>query len=135
VDVHEHDFWRKPGGTLECACGFSKRPLAKVAVELPQAWVFEDVALFVVAPVFKLVHSLIEIGNDALAEAFLDLRLDASVAHSSAASTVWVDPAYVAAERWPDSAVSKSAVDGWVRLWRIDLEAIAPAATVGGESA
>jgi len=27
VDVHEHDFWRKPGGTLECACGASKRPL------------------------------------------------------------------------------------------------------------
>lgn len=26
MDVHEHDFWRKPGGTLECSCGFSKRP-------------------------------------------------------------------------------------------------------------
>lgn len=27
MDVHEHDYWRNPGGTLECACGASKRPL------------------------------------------------------------------------------------------------------------
>ena len=26
MDVHEHDFQRKPGTTLECSCGTSKRP-------------------------------------------------------------------------------------------------------------
>jgi hypothetical protein len=39
VDVHEHDFWRKPGGTLECSCGASKRPLeAATSVPSIEVW-------------------------------------------------------------------------------------------------
>ncbi|MGV8912216.1 MAG: hypothetical protein ACOH14_06310 [Rhodoglobus sp.] len=103
-------------------------------VEIPQAWVFEDLALFVVAPVLRALPHLVELGNEALAEACLDLRLDTGVVRSSAA-TVWVDPACVAEERWPDSSVSTVEVDGWVRLLRIELDDLEPVDTVGGEHA
>ena len=34
MDVHEHDFWKRPGGTLECACGASKLPADPAPVAL-----------------------------------------------------------------------------------------------------
>lgn len=95
--------------------------MSNVTLTLPDAWITEDGALFIVAKVYAPMTRVFEAGNKALEENGYDERISFANVRPPY-GRCWVDPAYVAAEQWPDSAVSTVAVPGWVKLHRIDIE-------------
>lgn len=94
--------------------------MKEVTVKIPDAWV-NDGVLFAVAPSGVLVTKVFDAGNKALEEGCYDERIGFKNVRPPY-PRVWVDPAYVGTEHWPESAVCEQNVDGWVRLWRIDIE-------------
>lgn len=97
-----------------------------ISLTLPDAWITEDGALFMVANPYLPITRAFEAGNKALEENSYDDRITWTPTDGQASlprmENRWVDPAYVAAEQWPDSAISEVPVDGWVKLHRIYVE-------------
>jgi hypothetical protein len=102
----------------------------EVKITLPNAWITEDGVLFMRSYTYAPLQKVFENSNKALEESGYEERIGL---HNFRPPfpRVWVDPAYVAAERWPESAVATERTEGWVCLYRVDVEALA--ALGGGE--
>lgn len=101
-----------------------------ITIEVPDAWVNEDNVLFLVHRHPVGLPVLAERANQELAEWDYPHRFNASTL-LAARQVLWVDPAFIMSEQWPKSAVSSDPRDGWVRVLRIDLDAVEPESIEG----
>jgi hypothetical protein len=97
----------------------------EVTQTLPDAWITEDGVLFFVAKDYPSKTVAFESVNKVLQENSYDERVGVNSADQSYVFC-WVDPEYVTAEQWPDSAVSAVFVPSWVKLHWIHVEDILP---------
>lgn len=88
---------------------------------IPDAWVTEWNVLFVVASPYGDVTKAAEHANAVLAEWEYPIVLSPADFRPKSIRR-WVDPAVIAEETWPDSGYSTELVDGWVKVYRIDLD-------------
>lgn len=95
----------------------------KVTVEVPDAWISEDNVLYLVHPHPVGLNVLAERANSVLAEWEYPHRFNEST-FLSARERLWVDPAFIMSEQWPKGAVLREARKGWVRVLRVDLDAL-----------
>lgn len=92
-----------------------------VKVTIPDAWITEWNFLFVVPSAYGNLQKAADDANAVLAEWDYPITLTPSDFRSKDIRR-WVDPAVIADENWPDSGYSTEPVDGWVKLYRIDLD-------------
>lgn len=92
-----------------------------VKLTIPDAWITEWNVLFVVAPHYGDHAKAAERANVVLAEWGYPITVT-PWDFRSASIRRWVDPAVIADEQWPDSGYSDEPVDGWVKVYRIDLD-------------
>lgn len=100
-----------------------------VKLTIPDAWITEWNVLFVVP---SDPAKAAERANVVLSE--LDYPITMTAWDFRPASIRrWVDPAVIADEQWPDSGYSDEPVDGWVKVYRIDLDTLATDRENGSE--
>lgn len=91
-----------------------------IELDILPAWVHEDDLLFVLGKVWPMKR--VDEANDALARYGYDERLTwLDMPLSRQHTVLWVDPAYLAAEHWPESSVSPVEVEGWEQVFRVDI--------------
>ena len=91
-----------------------------IELDILPAWVHEDDLLFILGKVWPMKR--VEEANDALERHGYDERLTwLDMPLSRRHTVLWVDPAYLAAERWPESAVSLTEVEGWEQVFRVEV--------------
>ena len=93
-----------------------------VKLTIPDAWVTEWNVLFVVAPAYGNVTKAAQAANAILSEWDYPIVLSPTDFHAASIRR-WVDPRVIAEETWPDSGYSTEPVDGWVKVYRLDLDA------------
>lgn len=91
-----------------------------VKLTIPDAWVTEWNVLFVVASPYGVTKAA-EHANAILTEWDYPMTLKPSDFLPKSIRR-WVDPAVIADETWPDSRYSTELVEGWVKVYRIDLD-------------
>lgn len=96
-----------------------------ITIEVPDAWISEDNVLYLVHHHPVGMPALAERANRELAEWDYPHRFNASTL-LAARERLWVDPAFIMSEVWPKSAVTREYREGWVRVLRIDLDAVDP---------
>lgn len=99
-----------------------------ITIEVPDAWISEYNVLYLVHQHPVGLTALTERANRELAEWDYPHRFDASTL-LAARERLWVDPAFIMSEVWPKSAVAREQREGWVRILRIDLDAVDPGST------
>lgn len=103
--------------------------MPEVKLTIPDAWVTEWNVLFVVPSPYGDMTKAADHANKVLAEWGYPVVLNATTFRRNR-ETRWVDPAVIAEEEWPDSGYSSEPVEGWVKVYRIDLDDLAR----GGEN-
>lgn len=96
-----------------------------VSIEVPDAWISEYNVLYLVHQHPVGLPVLAERANRELEMWDYPHRFTASTL-LAARRVLYVDPAFIMSEQWPKSAVERERRDGWVRVLRIDLEAVGP---------
>lgn len=92
-----------------------------IMLKIPESWVSEDGVLFMVSHVYRPLRRIFEDANRALEENGYEVQIS-DKNFRPPYPKVWVDPAYVMAELWPNSAVSTQKVEGWVGLFMVSVE-------------
>lgn len=100
--------------------------MATITFTIPDAWISEDDRLFVVADTYAWgTPEAIAKLNALLADSGFEQRLTmAHVPLGRRFPSLFVDPAFIASERWPESAFSSIATEDWVRVFEIPVDAI-----------
>ncbi|WP_449408814.1 hypothetical protein [Microbacterium maritypicum] len=90
-------------------------------ITIPDAWVTEWNVLFVVPSANGDPQKAADTANSILAEWDYPITLTPSD-FRPASIRRWVDPAVIAKEAWSDSSYSLEPVNGWVKVYRVDLD-------------
>ncbi|WP_447948247.1 hypothetical protein [Microbacterium maritypicum] len=94
-------------------------------ITIPDAWITERNYLFVVPSVYGDVSMAAEHANAILSAWDYPITLTPSDFLPKSIRR-WVDPTVIANESWPVASYSKEPVDGWVKLYVIDLDDFEP---------
>lgn len=92
-----------------------------VKLTIPDAWVTEWNVLFVVPSAYGDLRKAADAANAILAEWDYPITLSPSDFRPKGIRR-WVDPAVICDEQWPNSGFSSEPVEGWVKVYRIDLD-------------
>ena len=92
-----------------------------VKLVIPEAWITEWNVLFVIPSPYGDQAKAAARANKVLAEWDYPITLNATT-FRRARRVLWVDPAVIADEQWPASGYSSERVEGWVKVYRIDLD-------------
>lgn len=90
-------------------------------VKIPDAWITEWNVLFVIPSARDDWGRASQSANAVLAEWDYPIQITPGDLRDHAESR-WVDPAVIEQETWPDSGYSPERVDGWVEVYRVDIE-------------
>lgn len=104
-----------------------------LTIEVPDAWITEYNVLFLIHRTYVGLPVLAERANRELEDWNYPHRFDAS-SLLAARERLWVDPAFIMSEVWPQSAVSREKREGWVRVLRVDLDAVDPGSNEQGHA-
>lgn len=96
-----------------------------VPLHIPDKWIDDDNNLVLIPKTYERAESLVERGNDLLEEFNHSFRLtlsNFSPAFVRKPYTRYVDPAYIAAEHWPEFALTAMPNPTWVKLYIVPIE-------------
>lgn len=98
-----------------------RRTMPDQNLTIPDAWITEWNVLFVIASPDGDQAPAVEHANKVLAEWDYPIVFDPHTFRENW-TLKWVDPAVIAEESWPESGWSTDPVEGWVKIYRVDLD-------------